>query len=194
MLNLPPVAPEVMFGISVRLPRHYSVDPAMIGRVMAVAASLDTVTVHKEGFLIGAHRRKWARQLTMTDPAHVARGADLRVQFQTQRARRAAVTEVVETEYLARYDELFGVDTDASPTVMAVMSRRAQKRPRRSSITPARCEHLGSVIRFGGSAIRPAMRAGPMRKILLRCSPRKNVKVKHRARALGSRRHGSSGT
>ena len=116
---------------AVRLPRDYyvrafsndySVDPAMIGRVVDVAASLERVTVHHDGVLIAEHRRKWARQLTVTDPAHVLRAAELRAQFQAQRARRPAVTAVVEMASLARYDELFSVDINAAPTVMAVAS------------------------------------------------------------------------
>ena len=131
MRGLPPVAPEVVFRNSVRLPRDYyvrafsndySVDPTMIGRVVDVTASLDTVAVHHDGVLIAAHRRKWARQLTVTDPAHVARAAELRAQFHAQRARRPAVTAVVESASLARYDELFRVDIDAVPTPMAVAS------------------------------------------------------------------------
>jgi hypothetical protein len=131
MRALPPVAPEVMFRNSVRLPRDYyvrafsndySVNPAMIGRVVDVAASLDTVTVHHDGVLIATHPREWARQLTVTDPAHVARAAELRAQFQAQRARRPVVTAVVETASLARYDELFLVDIDAIPAVSAVAS------------------------------------------------------------------------
>ncbi|MBX0300972.1 IS21 family transposase, partial [Cryobacterium sp. 1639] len=131
MRGLPPMAPEVVFRNSVRLPRDYyvrafsndySVDPSMIGRVVDVTASLDTVSVHHDGVLIAEHRRKWARQLTVTDPGHVARAAELRAQFQAQRARRPAVTPVVETASLARYDELFSVDIDAAPVVLAVAS------------------------------------------------------------------------
>jgi transposase len=131
MRGLPPVAPEVMFRNTVRLPRDYyvrafsndySVDPAMIGRIVDVTASLDTVTVHHDGLLIATHPRKWARQLTVTDPAHVARAAELRAEFQTQRARRPAVAAVVETASLARYDELFRVDIDTALAVSAVAS------------------------------------------------------------------------
>lgn len=131
MRRLPPVAPEVMFRNSVRLPRDYyvrafsndySVDPSMIGRVVEVTASLDAVTVHHDGVLIAAHRRRWARQLTVTDPAHVVRAAELRTQFQAQRSRRPVVTAVVETASLARYDELFAVDIDAAFVPAAVAS------------------------------------------------------------------------
>ena len=131
MRRLPPVAPEVVFRNTVRLPRDYyvrafsndySVDPTMIGRIVDVTASLDTVTVHHDGALIATHPRKWARQLTVTDPAHVARAAQLRAQFQTQRARRPAVAAVVETASLARCDELFRVDIDTALAVSAVAS------------------------------------------------------------------------
>jgi len=142
MRSLPPVAPEVMFRNSVRLPRDYyvrafsndySVDPAMIGRLVDVTASLDTVTVHHDGVLIAEHRRRWARQLTVTDPTHVTRAAALRSQFQAQHRRHPPVTAVVELASLAHYDELFGVDPAldrdtalpslvAVPTVLAVAS------------------------------------------------------------------------
>ena len=137
MRALPPVAPEVVFRNSVRLPRDYyvrafsndySVDPTMIGRLVDVTASLDTVAVHHDGVLIAEHRRRWARQLTVTDPAHVTRAAELRSQFQAQHRRRAPVTAVVELASLAHYDALFGVDpaldrilADA-PTRLAVAS------------------------------------------------------------------------
>ena len=65
----------------------------MIDPVFDGTASLDTVTVHHDGVLIAQDRRKWARQLTVTDPAHVARAAELRA----QRSRQPAVTPVVET-------------------------------------------------------------------------------------------------
>jgi len=131
MRGLPPLAPEVVFRNSVRLPRDYyvrafsndySVDPAMIGRLVDVTASLEAVRVHHDGVLIAEHPRKWARQLTVTDPAHVARAAQLRAQFQAQRSRRTAVAAVVETASLARYDELFRVDIDTARPSLAVAS------------------------------------------------------------------------
>ena len=141
MRALPPVAPEAVFRNSVRLPRDYfvrafsndySVDPNMIGRLVDVTASLDTVTVHHDGVLIAEHARRWARQLTVTDPTHVSRAAELRSQFQAQRRRRPPVTAVVELASLSHYDELFGVDPaldrglvttlTVSPAVLAVAS------------------------------------------------------------------------
>ena len=126
-----------MFRSSIRLPRDYyvrafsndySVDPTMIGRLVEVTASLDTVAVHHDGVLIAEHRRKWARQLTVTDPAHVTRAAALRSQFQAQHRRRPPVAAVVELASLAHYDELFGVDPALdrplvpAPVVLAVAS------------------------------------------------------------------------
>jgi len=141
MRALPPVAPEVVFRNSVRLPRDYyvrafsndySVDPSMIGRLVDVTASLNTVTVHHDGILIAEHRRRWARQLTVTDPDHVVRAAELRSQFQAQHRRRSPVAAVVELASLSHYDELFGVDPaldrsvvttlPATPAVLAVAS------------------------------------------------------------------------
>ncbi|WP_253259534.1 Mu transposase domain-containing protein [Subtercola boreus] len=141
MRGLPPVAPEVMFRNTVRLPRDYyvrafsndySVDPTMIGRLVDVTASLDTIAVHHDGVLIAEHRRRWARQLTVTDPAHVTRAAELRSQFQAQHQRRPPAAAVVELASLAHYDELFGVDPAldrnavttlaAAPAVLAVAS------------------------------------------------------------------------
>lgn len=131
MRGLPPMAPEVMFRNSVRLPRDYyvrafrndySADPTMIGRVVDVASSLERVAVHHDGILIAEHRRRWARQLTFTDLAHALRAAELRAQFQARRARRPTVTAVVVMASLARYDELFNADSDAAPTVLAVAS------------------------------------------------------------------------
>ncbi|MGM7700059.1 Mu transposase domain-containing protein, partial [Microbacterium sp. A84] len=87
MRGLPAVAPGVMFRTSIRLPRDYyvrafsndySVDPALIGRIVEVSASLDAVAVHHDGVLIGSHARRWARQLTVTGPVRVARAAELR--------------------------------------------------------------------------------------------------------------------
>ena len=119
----------------------------MIGRVVDVSANLDTISVHHDGVLIAAHGRKWARHLTVTDPAHVARAAELRTQFQAQRARRPVPTAAVETASLARYDDLFCVDFETAPDNPTVASCSGRKRPRRSSTTPAPCEHHASAKR-----------------------------------------------
>jgi hypothetical protein len=120
MRPLSPVTPDVLFRNTVRLPRDYyvrvlsndySVAPAMIGRLVDVTASLDTVNVTHNGLKITTHEREWARALTVTDPEHVAQADVLRRQFQTLRHHRPQpAVAFVETASLASYDRLFGVD------------------------------------------------------------------------------------
>jgi hypothetical protein len=80
------------------------------------------------GVLIAEHRRRWARQLTVTDPAHLTSAAALRSQFQAQQRRRPPVAAVVELASLSHYDELFGVDPaldralGVAPAILAVAS------------------------------------------------------------------------
>ena len=78
-----------------------------------------TPSVYQNGDLIAERRRKWARQLTVTvtDPRDVARAAELRPEFQAQRARRPAFTPVLDTASLARNVELFSVDLGAAPAL-----------------------------------------------------------------------------
>ncbi|RFA13833.1 IS21 family transposase, partial [Subtercola boreus] len=98
-----------------RLPRDYyvraftndySVSPGMIGRIVDVTADLHQVTVTHDGTVIAVHEREWARQLTVTDPAHVAEAAVLRQAFKQIRGYRPL--EAVETRDLASYDDVFG--------------------------------------------------------------------------------------
>ena len=69
MLPLPPVAPEVGWRQTLRLPRDhyvrldsndYSVHPAMVGRRIEVHADLDRVWVTCEGAIVADHARVWA--------------------------------------------------------------------------------------------------------------------------------------
>ncbi|TQO20713.1 transposase [Rhodoglobus vestalii] len=129
MRALPPVAPEVLFRNIVRLPRDYmvrafsndySVDPALIGRLVHVTAGLDTVNIHHDGLLVSSHPRQWARQLNIIDPAHVARAGELRNQHRSQ-GRKMPVLTVVETASLDHYDTLFGLTPDAA-AIVAVAS------------------------------------------------------------------------
>ena len=132
MRSLSPVTPDVVFHNMVRLPRDYyvrvftndySVDPAMIGRLVDVQASLDTVTVTHDGVLLASHERVWAKQLTVTDPEHVAKALVLRRQFQALASgRRTLPSPVVETASLASYDEIFGVSLEGPGTSLAVAS------------------------------------------------------------------------
>jgi hypothetical protein len=120
MLALPPVAPTLGWVNRVRLGRDYyvrldssdySVDPAVIGRFVDVAADLSRVEVRHEGRLVAAHDRVWARGQTITDPAHVAAAKVLREQFQQPRPAPDPEAELLRdlTCDLADYDRAFGL-------------------------------------------------------------------------------------
>jgi Mu transposase, C-terminal domain/Helix-turn-helix domain of resolvase len=119
MLPLPPVAPALGWVNRVRLGRDYyvrldssdySVDPAVIGRFVDVAADLSRVEVRHEGRLVATHDRVWARGMTLTDPAHVAAAKVLREQYQQPRPTPDPEEGLVRD--LADYDRAFGL-TDA---------------------------------------------------------------------------------
>ncbi|WP_328522701.1 Mu transposase domain-containing protein [Kribbella sp. NBC_00359] len=83
--------PQVGWSSRVRLGRDYyvrvdvsdySVDTAVIGRLVDVHADLDHVQVAIDGRLGGEHARVWARGQIVTDPAHVSTARVLREQFQ----------------------------------------------------------------------------------------------------------------
>jgi hypothetical protein len=130
---LSPVAPDVVFRNTVRLPRDYyvrvfsndySVDPGMIGRVLEVTADLDRIHVTHNGLNVTTHDRVWARQVTITDPAHVLQAGVMRRQFQTLRNpfQTPAHQSLVEARSLATYDDLFGVEAGPGLTGMEVFS------------------------------------------------------------------------
>lgn len=116
MLPLPPVAPALGWVNRVRLGRDYyvrvdasdySVDPAMIGRLVDVHADLGRVEVRHEGRLVATHDRVWARGMTVTDPAHVAAAKVLREAY--QRPRPAPDPDEGLVRDLADYDRAFGL-------------------------------------------------------------------------------------
>ena len=117
MLALPPVAPATGWRSSLRLPRDYyvrldsndySVDPAVIGRRIEVAADLERVRAFCDGRVIADHERLWARHQTLTDPAHWAAAQALRRQRLTVVARPAEPD--VQIRCLADYDTALGLD------------------------------------------------------------------------------------
>ena len=79
MAPLPPIAEQSLgWHNRVRLPRDhyvridscdYSVDPAVIGRMVDVRAGLGQVTVTCDGRLVACHDGPVAHQ-TVTDPVH----------------------------------------------------------------------------------------------------------------------------
>jgi hypothetical protein len=117
MLALPPVPLQLGWRNRIRLGRDYyvrvdssdySVDPNAIGRQVAVTADLDRVRVRLDGRVVADHQRVWARQMTVTDPAHVEIARVLREQFSRPRP-------VIDDDQLGRdladYDRAFGLDT-----------------------------------------------------------------------------------
>jgi hypothetical protein len=117
MLALPPIPLHLGWRNTIRLGRDYyvrldtndySVDPAVIGRMVDVAADLDRVRVRVEGRIVAEHRRVWARGATVTDPVHVETAARLRKQFQQPRAANGAGDDLARD--LRDYDRAFGLN------------------------------------------------------------------------------------
>ena len=115
MLALPPVPPAVGFTASVRLPRDYyvrvggndySVDPSVIGSMVAVHADLAAVTVTCQGRTVATHRRCWATGQSITAAEHVATAKRLRDHY--NRPTAPARDDLVRD--LADSDTAFGVD------------------------------------------------------------------------------------
>ena len=118
MAALPPIRESSLgWHNRVRLPRDhyvridtcdYSVDPAVIGRMVDVRADLGQVTVTCEGRLVACHDRSWVAHQTVTDPAHKA-AADV-MRAERARAKLATPPAAVEVEQrdLSRYDVLLG--------------------------------------------------------------------------------------
>jgi transposase len=122
MLPLPPVAPQLGWSNRVRLGRDYyvridasdySVDPAVIGRLVDVTADLQQIQVRADGRAVAEHDRVWARGMTVTDPAHVVAAKLLREQYRLDLHQpRALVTDGGVDDLgrdLADYDRAFGL-------------------------------------------------------------------------------------
>jgi transposase len=116
MLPLPPVAPQVGWRLEVRLPRDhyvrldsndYSVDPVAVGRKVVVTADEQTVSVRLGERVVARHERCWARQQTITDPAH--RAAALAASAAAGKVSVTAAVGEVEQRDLASYDAAFGL-------------------------------------------------------------------------------------
>lgn len=121
MLPLPPAVLHLGWRNHVRLGRDYyvridtsdySVHPCAIGGRVDVTADLDVVRVRHGGRLVAEHPRRWARGMTVTDPAHVTATAELRRAYQQ---RRHPVPEGADelVRDLGDYDRAFGLDVQA---------------------------------------------------------------------------------
>ena len=93
------VAPQPYLRVDTN---DYSLDPRLVGRRVEVRVSQREVTAVAldTGELAGRHRRRFARHLTFTDPAHQAELERLRGE------RRRGHQVEVEVRPLARYDQL----------------------------------------------------------------------------------------
>jgi transposase len=120
MLPLPPSVSQLGWRNHIRLGRDYyvrvdtndySVDPSAIGARVEVSADLDTVRVRHGDRLVATHDRRWARGMTVTDPAHVTAAAALRRAFQHPASTPAHAESLVRD--LAEYDTAFGIDAEA---------------------------------------------------------------------------------
>jgi transposase len=118
MLPLPPAVLHVGWRNHVRLGRDYyvridtndySVDPRAIGARVDVAADLQVVRVRAGGRLLAEHPRRWARGMTVTDPAHVTAAAALRHAYQHPSTRPEGAGLLRD---LADYDKAFGIDAE----------------------------------------------------------------------------------
>jgi transposase len=123
MVPLPPVAPVIGWHHTLRLPRDhyvrvdtcdYSVDPAAIGRRIAVRADLHEVTATMNGLPVARHPRSWAPHQTITDPAHTAAATAMR-RAHLHPVREHAGSDEVEVRDLSRYDAIFGLAEPETP-------------------------------------------------------------------------------
>jgi transposase len=118
MAPLPPITESSLgWHNRIRLPRDhyvridtcdYSVDPAVIGRMVDVRADLEQVTATCEGRLVACHDRSWVAHQTVTDPEH-KQAADV-MRAARLREKLAAPPAAVEVEQrdLSRCDFLLG--------------------------------------------------------------------------------------
>jgi Mu transposase, C-terminal domain/Helix-turn-helix domain of resolvase len=118
MLALPPAVLHLGWHNHIRLGRDYyvrvdtndySVDPRAIGSRVDVTADLDTVRIRSGGRLITEHPRRWARGMTITDPAHVHAAAALRHAYQHPVTRPETHSLIRD---LADYDKAFGINAN----------------------------------------------------------------------------------
>jgi transposase len=115
---LPPIdAGSIGWRHTVRLPRDhyvrldscdYSVHPSAVGHHVEVTADLHQVRVTRDGAVVGAHERCWARQQTITDEAHRRAAQAMREAFQDRPRGKATTAVEVAGRDLADYDRLFG--------------------------------------------------------------------------------------
>lgn len=89
----------------------YSVHPGAVGQRVEVSADLQTVRIRRGEMLVGEHERCWARQQTITDPAHRQAADAMRRAFAARTAAgRGPAADEVQQRDLSAYDRAFGLD------------------------------------------------------------------------------------
>jgi hypothetical protein len=83
------------------------VDPVAVGRKVLLTADLEQVTVRLGSRVVAVHDRCWARNQTITDPAH--RAAALALAHAAAHQPPTTPVEVVEQRDLSTYDAVFGL-------------------------------------------------------------------------------------
>ena len=137
MTPLPVSVPATGLRHRIRLGREYyvrvdsndySVDPRCLGRFVDIHATATTVTITRDGEVVGAHPRCWARRETITDPAHVGIAKTMRAAFAEERIARERANRQhtdghrVALRALTDYDTLFGGDFTTGTTPEKAMS------------------------------------------------------------------------
>lgn len=123
MSVLPPIDPAVIgWRNSLVLPRDhyvrldscdYSVHPSAVGQRIEVSADLQAVRIHRGELPAGEHERCWARQQTITDPAHRQAADVMRAAFAARTAAgRGPAADEVQQRDLSAYDRAFGLADD----------------------------------------------------------------------------------
>jgi len=126
MLPLPPVAPQVGWRASTRLPRDhyvrldandYSIHPVVIGRRIEVHADLTRVWATCEGKTVADHVRVWAKHQTINDFEHMVAAKLLRrgrIDL-VRPASQLADEHEVQIRDLSCYDTVLGIDNAVDP-------------------------------------------------------------------------------
>ncbi len=122
MTGLPVVMPSAGISSTIRIGRDYhvrigssdySVDPVVIGRIVTLNATLDRVTATCDGHLVADHPRCHKPHQTITEPAHVARAAQLRHDYQARQTTSRDPITLVEQRDLSVYDQLWNLEVAA---------------------------------------------------------------------------------
>jgi hypothetical protein len=167
MRPLPPVAPVTGWQAWLRWPGDHhrrldsndsSVHPAVVGRRVELRAGLERGWGWCEGRLVADHVRCWARQQTLSDPAHLQAAAQPRPPAGGAGASSQHAEEV-QRRCLADDDAAVGLDDGQGWPAGRHQDRRSGPRRR------ARLPHWGAAGADPAPVGGPAGRTGPRREL-----------------------------